>query len=148
MYLPLFFLEWLMPNYNTGIGLRGGFSNGVTIKHFIKHDTAIEGIVTTRWKGINLTGLYEIHNETATVEELSWYYGFGGHIGFWDGNRVNWADDNNAYTVIGIDGILGLEYHFARAPICISVDWKPTFNVIGNSDFWGDGGAISIRYTF
>ncbi|WP_201300967.1 hypothetical protein [Sunxiuqinia indica] len=60
--------------------------------------------------------MYETLNETATVEELNWYYGFGGHIGFWDGNRVNWADDNNAYTVIGIDGILGLEYHFARAP--------------------------------
>jgi hypothetical protein len=52
------------------------------------------------------------------------------------------------YTVIGIDGILGIEYNFEEVPINIGVDWKPAFNLTGYSGFWGDGGALSIRYIF
>ena len=135
-------------DYNTGIGLRGGFSSGLTVKHFISDDTAIEGILSSRWHGINITGLYEIHKKSFSINELSWYYGFGGHIGFWDGDRVGWADDDDAYTVLGIDGILGLEYSFKEVPINLSLDWKPALNLIGYTGFWGDGGALSIRYIF
>ncbi len=135
-------------DYNTGIGLRGGLSSGLTVKHFIGEKAAIEGILATRWQGFIITGLYEIHNQAYEVDRLNWYYGFGGHIGFWDGSNVSWADDDNSYTVIGVDGILGLEYNFKEIPINISIDWKPAFNIVGYSGFWGDGGAISIRYIF
>lgn len=135
-------------DYNTGIGLRGGFSNGITIKHFIGDNTAIEGILTSRWKGFSITGLYEIHNVAFKTERLNWYYGIGGHIGFWNGDNVNWVKDDKNYTVIGVDGILGLEYNFNEIPINLSIDWKPAFNIIGYSAFWGDGGALSIRYIF
>ena len=109
----------------------------------------IEGILAARWKGFIITGLYEIHNNQGfEVDRLYWYYGFGGHIGFWDGSNVSWADDDDSYTVIGIDGILGLEYNFSEVPINLSIDWKPAFNLVGYSGFWGDGGAISIRYIF
>lgn len=135
-------------DYNTGIGLRGGLSNGLTVKHFLGEKAAIEGIITSRWQGFNITGLYEIHDQAFGTERLNWYYGIGGHIGFWNGNNVKWVDDNKDYTVVGIDGILGLEYNFNEIPINLSVDWKPAFNIIGYSGFWGDGGAISIRYIF
>ena len=82
------------------------------------------------------------------VDRLNWYFGFGGHIGFWDGHDVKWAKDNRSYTVIGIDGILGMEYNFNEIPINLSIDWKPVFNIIGHSGFWGDSGGISIRYIF
>ncbi len=134
--------------YNTGIGFRGGLANGLTIKHFTAKRTAIEGIISNRWKGFNITGLYEKHNPAFRVNRLNWYYGFGGHIGFWKGKDVGWADDDDDYTVIGIDGILGLEYSFYEIPINLSVDWKPAFNIIGYSGFWGDGGALSIRFIF
>ncbi len=146
----LFFLSGvtLAQNYTTGIGLRGGFSNGLTVKHFVSANNALEGILSTRWGGFNVTGLYEIHNYPFAVQGLSWYYGFGAHIGFWDGNDVGWADDDGAYTVIGADGVIGLEYNFVEVPINLSLDWKPSLNLIGHSGFWGDGGALSIRYIF
>jgi hypothetical protein len=50
--------------------------------------------------------------------------------------------------IIGIDGILGLEYNFVEVPINLSIDWKPSFNIVNNHDFWADGGALSIRYIF
>ncbi len=132
-------------DYKTGVGLRGGFSQGLTIKHFLGEKAAVEGIIATRWSGFEITGLYEIHNNAFDVEHLNWYYGFGAHIGSYTADKVPWGTSG---AVIGIDGILGIEYSFSEAPINIGLDWKPAFNLVGNSDFWGDGGALSIRYIF
>jgi hypothetical protein len=131
--------------YNTGVGLRAGVSSGLTIKHFINGKSALEGLLATRGKGLDITGLYEMHNQAFEVEHLNWYYGFGAHIGFYDG--VKWGDVGTTYAVIGIDGILGIEYSFSEAPINIGIDLKPTMNLIGYYDFWADA-AVSIRYIF
>ncbi|MFT7035161.1 MAG: hypothetical protein ACJA2S_003683 [Cyclobacteriaceae bacterium] len=138
----------LAQDYNTGIGLRGGYFNGITIKHFIGGKVVLEGILNSRWKGYQVTGLYEIHNEAFQTERLKWYYGLGAHIGFWDGNRTKWGEGGTNYTVVGLDGILGLEYNFSETPFNLGIDWKPTLDIGGYSGFWGDGGAISIRYIF
>ena len=137
-------------DYNTGIGLRAGFTNGLTVKHFLGQKAAIEGIFGTRWHGVELTGLYEIHNRAFDTDRLNWFFGFGGHVGFWDGDYTYtyWGERNNDYMVIGVDGILGLEYNFVEVPINLSIDWKPSFNIVNNHDFWADGGALSIRYIF
>lgn len=135
-------------DYNTSIGVRGGLYNGLTVKHFIKSNAAIEGILATRWHGYRVTGLYEIHAPAFKVRRLNWYYGGGVHIGFWDGKHVNWGKKDESYTVIGLDGILGLEYSFKEIPFNISLDWKPTIDLVGYSKFWGDGGAFSIRFIF
>jgi len=135
-------------DYSTGIGLRGGLFNGITIKHFVGNHNAFEGIISSRWQGFNVTGLYEIHNQAFKTGGLNWYYGFGGHIGSWNGSNVTWATDNLNYTVIGIDGIIGIEYNFPSIPFNISADWKPAINLVGYSGYWLDSGAISFRYVF
>ena len=135
-------------DYRTGIGLRAGFSNGLTVKHFITERTALEGLLSTRWRGFDITGLYEIHNQAFDTERLNWYFGFGGHAGFWNGDYTSWGELGTNYIIIGIDGILGIEYNFREAPINIGLDWKPAFNITGYTGFWGDGGALSIRYIF
>lgn len=135
-------------DYNTGIGLRGGWGTGLTIKHFLNGKAAVEGILDTQWRGLSVTGLYEIHNRAFDVDRLNWYYGVGGHIGFWDGQYYRDYKTDTNYTVIGIDGILGLEYNFKDIPFNLGIDWKPVFNLTGSSGFYGDGGAISIRYIF
>jgi len=135
-------------DYNTGIGLRGGWSNGLTVKTFIGQKAALEFLVASRWQGFSITGLYEIHTQAFNTDRLNFYYGLGAHVGFWNGDNVKWADNNDSYIVIGLDGILGLEYNFRDFPINLSIDWKPAFNLSGYSGFWGDEGAISIRYIF
>jgi hypothetical protein len=135
-------------NYNTGIGLRGGFSSGLTIKHFVSSNSAIEAIIATRWQGLELTGLYEFHHSFFDAESLNWYIGFGGHVGFWNGDHSYWGEPGTDYTVAGVDGILGIEYSFRTVPINIGIDWKPELNLIGYTGFWADGGALSIRYIF
>jgi len=137
-------------DYNTGIGLRAGPYYGLTVKHFTGEKSAFEFLLASRWNGFVITGLYEIHNMAFNTERLKWFIGFGGHIGFWNGNYPHdyWGTPGTSYTVIGIDGILGLEYSFAEVPINIGVDWKPALNLVGYSGFWADGGALSIRYIF
>lgn len=134
-------------DYKTGIGVRGGFYNGVTIKHFTSEKVSLEAIISSRWRGFNVTGLYEINNKTS-IDRLNWYFGAGAHIGFWNGSNVKWANDNRDYTVIGVDAILGLEYNFKQIPFNLSIDWKPAMNLFGYNGFWGDGGAFSFRYIF
>lgn len=137
-------------DYSTGIGLRAGLYNGLTVKHFTGERSAFEVILASRWRGVQITGLYEIHDMAFETERLNWYYGFGGHVGFWNGDYTYryWGIQNKNYAVIGIDGILGLEYNFTEIPINIGLDWKPGFNIVGYNNYWFDGGALSIRYIF
>lgn len=150
----LFASEVNAQSYATGIGLRSGVSNGLTVKHFIQEDVALEGILHTRWNGLVITGLYEVHKNISEVRGLRWFYGGGAHIGSWNGSRDRkrippWADsDFNGATVIGLDGIIGLDYIFTDAPINLSLDYKPAFNLTNNAGFWGDEVALSIRFTF
>lgn len=136
-------------NYYTGIGVRGGLSNGITIKHFIAPDKAFEGIVAARWGGVLITALIEFDNDT-NASGLTWYYGAGGHIGFWDApkNASWWVDGDVSSPIVGVDGIIGLEYTFDNFPISLSLDWKPAINLIGFTGAWADSGALSIRYVF
>ena len=135
-------------DYKTAIGIRAGFSQGISVKHFLGHKDAVEVIGSFRYRGFQVTGLYERHANAFAVDHLYWYYGAGAHIGFWnyyDGHP--WFDeDDGSKTVIGIDGILGIEYNIQDIPINVSLDYKPAFNLIGFSNAVFDGGALSIRY--
>jgi len=138
--------------YNTSAGIRLGLFNGLTVKHFIEPDRALEGLLSWRWDGFVVTGLYEFQKplNIEGVSNLDWYIGGGAHIGFWGANNYYYgpADRVNSYTVGGLDFILGMEYTFDEVPITLSLDWKPAFNIFGDSHWWGDGGAFSVRYVF
>ncbi len=146
--LLIFFLvlNSMAQDYKTAIGVRGGLPYGLTVKHFIKEGTALEGIVASRWKGFNFTGLYEI-NSNIFAPGLNLYCGLGGHIGAYDGDNGRYSDDDS-HAILGIDGIVGLEYNLTEIPLNIGVDWKPAIDLIGATKLWGDELAISIRYIF
>jgi hypothetical protein len=151
--------------YNTGIGLRfGGWESGITVKHFVKSNAAIEGILSSGWhyRGTRITGLYEWQKPIGGANGLYVFYGVGAHIGFYndsywskgdckDGkywSNGRWYDcDGRARTAIGIDGILGLEYVFSEIPFSIGIDLKPSFDLFGWGRHYGDG-ALTVRYIF
>jgi len=135
-------------DYNTAIGLRLGTSIGVTARHFLGEKSAVEGLLTTRWQGLEITGLYEFSNNAFDVDRLNWYFGFGAHLGFYNGDNTPWGESGTSYAILGIDGIIGMEYSFIDVPINLSLDWKPMFNLTSYTGFWGDALALSVRYTF
>lgn len=151
-------------SYKTGLGLRGGFESGLTLKHFFASSKAIEAILSRGWGygGLRLTGLFEYQKPFPDVQGLNWFVGIGAHIGSYNGGYYgyygyygtgyydkhgNWHPTGyrNNYTTIGLDLIAGLEYQFATAPFTIGLDLKPYFDFVGNGNRYVDA-AFSIRY--
>lgn len=135
--------------YKTALGVRINGGGGITLKHMLNERDGFEGILYTRWRGVNITGLYVVHYPVFTEPGFRFYMGAGAHIGFWDGNRNPWWDDDDrSHTVVGVDGQIGLEYTFDKIPLNLSLDWKPAINLIGRTNFWGSDAALSVRYTW
>jgi hypothetical protein len=135
-------------DYKTSLGLRAGLPYGLSIKHFISKTNAVEGILASRWQGFVVTALLENEHWTGNYPGLNWFWGVGAHIGFWDtGNNPN-LNANYRGSVIGADGILGLEYTFDEIPLNLSLDVLPSVNLIGSTGWGGINGALTIRYVF
>lgn len=150
-------------SYTTGVGLySGSMDAGFSAKHFFKGNTALEAILSASWRyrGARLTALYEVQKPIGT-NGLYWYWGVGAHAGmfgedYWNqGTCVEgryqyngkWYNCDGSRTTIGIDGTLGVEYQFTEAPFTISLGLKPSLDVMGRSNYYGDG-AFAVRYVF
>ncbi len=144
-FFGLFILGASAQDYKNAIGVRGGGPTGITFKHFTGGNAALEFILAPRHHGFEAVGLYELHANAFSVPRLNWYYGVGGHVGFYDGSRYGKFDRRDNFMALGVDGIVGLEYNIPAIPINISVDFKPALNLVGYVGLWFDG-AFSVRY--
>ena len=133
--------------YQNAAGIRLGPSPGLSGKTLFTKKLALEGMITTRWGGVNITGLVEVTQAMMPPDilGLSWYYGLGANIGFWDYQE---DDEKSTSLFVGADGIVGAEYTFENIPLNLALDWKPYFNFISHAHFVGDEFAISARYVF
>lgn len=128
-------------SYRTALGVKVWDGGGISFKHFVSGNNAIELIGYFWNRGARITGLYEIHGPISGASGLQWYIGPGAHVGFY-----NTRNGDGAF--IGIDGVLGLDYKFNGAPINISLDWQPSFEFGDGRGFYGSWGGLGIRYTF
>lgn len=138
-------------SYQSAIGVRiGGLSDGITLKHFISHSSALEGILSIGNRTFIVTGLYELQTPVDHSQLFYLYYGVGAHVGFFQDGGYYYYHNNLIYSsesVFGIDGIVGLSYKFKTVPINVSMDFKPFIDFTDGSKKYFDGG-LSIRYTF
>jgi len=132
-------------SYGTALGVKVWDGGGISLKHFFAGNNAGEFIGYFWNQGFRLTGLYEIHGNFAEAPGLKWYVGPGAHLGFYDYYRKS---DHIVGTYLGVDGVLGLDYKFKRAPINMSLDWQPSFEFGDYAGFVGNWGGLGIRYTF
>ena len=134
-------------DYKTALGFKV-YPGAISIKHFTKSNVAIEGLGYFWNYGSRITGLYEFHGNVNGAPGLKWYAGPGAHIGFWNDKWKNEYSNRDKGVAIGIDGVLGLDYKINGAPINLSIDWQPSFNLIGYNYFEGGWGGLAMRYTF
>ena len=127
--------------YTTALGVKFLDGAGITLKHFIKDNTALEGIGFFWSHGTRITGLYELHYDISGAPGLKWYVGPGAHLGFYNTKFGN-------ASFAGIDGVLGLDYKINNAPLNLSLDWQPSFEFGTGRGFTGSWGGFAIRYTF
>lgn len=134
-------------NYQTALGVKL-YPGAISVKHFVAKGRAVEGLGYISADGFRLTGLYELHFPIEGVEGLQWYVGGGGHIGIWSDNWKSRYPTRANGMAIGVDGVLGLDYKIKGAPLNLSFDWQPSFNIIGYNYFEGGWGGLVVRYTF
>jgi len=140
-------------DYKTAVGLKfGGYENGPSIKYFMDNSIALEGIVGIRQHGMVITGLYEFHQEAFGIKELRFYYGAGAHIGSIGAGvyqRFNGVNEPyaRAQLLLGVDGVLGLEYVIPKSPIALSLDLDPRAE-LATGPFFDIAPGLGVKYTF
>lgn len=132
--------------YRTALGVKF-YPAAISIKHFTQPNRALEGLGYFWNYGFRFTGLYEIHGDINGAPGLKWYVGPGAHIGFWNDDWKRRYPSREDGVAIGVDGVLGLDYKIKNAPINVSIDWQPSFNIVGYT-YFSSWGGLGIRYTF
>lgn len=135
-------------DYQNAIGVKFGWWNGAAIdgKHFIKDNTAIEAEVSIFNYGAEVNGLYEWYGNFSSVEGLKWYVGGGGHVGGYNHTYAHNYPNRTSGVFFGPDGVLGVDYKFTGAPINLSFDVQPLFDVPGM--YFNVWGGLGVRFAF
>ena len=123
--------------YTHSAGIRAGFSSGIVYKGFFDRNSAIaiEGLYNRN--GLNVTGLYQYHIAPFKNDRALFYFGGGPFAG-------QWGDEFS----LGVAGVAGFEYILRDIPLVFSVDWKPLFNIIMQTDYEFVDFGLAIRYYF
>jgi len=134
-------------DYERAFGLRLGTMVGASYKQFLNTSQAIEAIVDldiidSDALSLRGTALYQFHFPISSVDGLAWYIGPGATFG------LRLGDDSG--FLLGLDGMVGLEYKLSELPLCFSIDYNPKFYLIGYDDpkFKAANAGLTIRYTF
>ncbi|HRI80424.1 MAG TPA: hypothetical protein PLR06_12895 [Cyclobacteriaceae bacterium] len=139
-------------NYNSALGIKVWTREqaGVSYKHFLAGypNNAVEGIAYLWYNGVRFTGLYQFYLDMG-APGLKWYVGPGAHLGIYnDQYHDQYMTSGNGGAFIGIDGVIGLDYKFDKAPINLSLDWQPSIEFGSAHTFQPAWGGIGLRYTF
>ena len=127
-----------------------GFAQEVGIRFgdVLGNDVAIDGIFKTGkfnrihadvsfGNGLGVDVLWDFLYKPFTIEGegFQWYVGAGPSM---------YIDDPFWF---GISGEAGIEYQF-NFPMSLSIDWRPTFYIVENTDFHAGGFGVNLRYVF
>lgn len=118
-------------------GIRGGISSGLTYRAYLNPELAYEGLMSFRGTGIQFTLLRQKFEPALWQLSDGFFvsYGYGGHIGFTNDYsyehifRTVHRPDRQFSPLIGMDGYLGIEYHFPGIPVQVGIDFKPYFEM-------------------
>lgn len=129
------------PSYKTAIGVR--FQPfGVSLKSNITGKKRSFEFIGYFDDGFTLSGLYYWNFILNQPLNLKLYVGGSAQGGYKDNEKVEGV-------VFGVGGVVGLDYKFLKAPINISLDWQPNFQVGKKFDeFQGNWGGIAARFCF
>lgn len=122
--------------YKYGLGLRVAsdqsiVGSGVSLKYFFNPNSAVEALVS--FNPTSIGAMYEYHLPLGAAG-LQWYFGGGAFGSFHETDKF------------GAMGVVGLDYTFAKAPLNLSVDWKPELILSREVGFEPAAVGISVRF--
>lgn len=122
--------------YKYGLGLRVAsdqsiVGSGISLKYFFHPNHAVEALV-----GFNPTSIGAMyqHHLPLGAPGLQWYFGGGAFGSFHETDKF------------GAMGIVGLDYTFEKAPVNLSVDWKPELILAKEVGFEPAAVGLSVRF--
>lgn len=123
-------------SYKYGLGLRVAsdqsiLGTGASFKYFLNSHGAVEAIVGFRPTSI---GAMYAHHLPLGTPGLQWYFGGGALGSFHETDKF------------GAMGVLGLDYTFNKAPVNISLDWKPELILARETGFEPAAVGLSVRF--
>ena len=126
-----------------------GFSQEVGLRFgdVLGNSVAVDGIFNTGkfnrlhadvsfGDGVGVELLWDFLYRPLSGEAFRWYVGAG----------LSTLIDDPFW--LGASGEIGIEYKFAKVPISLSGDYRPTFYIIDETDFRGGGFGFNARYVF
>ena len=137
--------------YTDAAGIRIGTDFGLSYKHFMNSNAAIEGILAADYRGFVLEGLFEEHRSVFKSSGFAVFFGGGGYAGVFEKQKMVYNEDGSGYYVsrgyptVGIAGIVGLEYKIPKVPLTAGLDVKPTFGM-DFPDYNLIESALTVRY--
>jgi hypothetical protein len=127
-----------------------GFSQeiGIRFGDVVGNDVALDAVFKTSQfsrihadvsfgNGVGVDVMWDFLYKPFNIEGegFHWYMGVG---------PTAYIDDP---FLFGVSGEVGAEYQF-KFPMSLSIDWRPTFYIIENTDFHAGGFGVNLRYVF
>jgi hypothetical protein len=145
-------------NYTRDAGVWVGDYFTASGRMYLEEDKAVEGMLFIGRRGMTIAIMKE-HFEPAfghLSDYLFFEYGYGAHFGFRYTdhykvfNRTYQLDDYRMSPLLGVDGLVGLEYRFPEFPFLVSLDIKPYFeySTIQIFSIYIQSVGFSIKYRF
>ncbi|MEB2776611.1 outer membrane insertion C- signal [Algoriphagus sp. D3-2-R+10] len=121
---------------------------GLRFGNFYGNNVAIDGVfalgefsrihadVSFGNGGVGIDALWNPIYRPVGASEFNYYLGFGPSLFIGDPFGL------------GVAGEIGIEYAFDDVPIVIGADWRPTFRLIEDTDFFADVFGLNVRWRF
>ena len=140
------------------VGLRGGYTSGLTFRVNLAEDLSYEAQLGYRDHGAIFSLIRQQHQELGMDRLGNWdfLYGFGAHAGFYftDSYRIFFREiyfGREVFTpVLGFNGYLGIEYALVDAPVTFGFSFQPFMEIslkqLFGINLWDFG--FNVRYRF
>ncbi len=144
--------------YPREIGIRMGYTSGLTFRVNIEEDLSYEGQLCYRNQGGIFTILRQKHLEMGMDKHGNWefIYGMGFHAGFYftDSYRIFYKEiyyGQDLFTpVVGMDGYIGIDYSLETIPMSFGISYQPFMEIslrqIFGINLWDFG--LHARFKF
>ena len=144
--------------YAKEVGIRGGYTSGITFRVNLEEDLSYEGQLGYRDNGAIFSVIRQKHREMGMdlVGNWEFVYGFGVHTGFYftDTYRILFREvyyGREIFTpVFGMNGYVGIDHKLEELPMSFGVSFQPFMEIslkqIFGLNLWDFG--FSVRYRF